>query len=92
MIFSIQPEMVEKAVIVDISPVRSSTQLQSMKLIFGSMLEVNVPSELNMKAARSLADKLLKKTITNDETRGFIMMNFVKHPDGRFELKKKFMH
>lgn len=92
MIFSIQPEMVEKAVIVDISPVRSSTQLQSMKLIFGSMLEVNVPSELNMKAARSLADKQLKKTITNDETRGFIMMNFVKHPDGRFEFKKKFMH
>lgn len=80
----LQPQLVEKAIIVDISPVRSSPQLTSMETIFGSMLEVKVPSELDMKAARSSADKQLQKHITYPETRSFIMMNFVRKPDGRF--------
>lgn len=85
--FEIKPQMIEKSIIVDISPVRSSPLMQSMITIFASMLEVNVPSDLDMKTARSLADKQLQKNITDNETRGFVMMNFVKHPDGRLYFK-----
>lgn len=85
--FKFQPEMVEKAIIVDISPVRSSPLLTSMNIIFESMLTVSVPDDLDMRAARKLADSQLKKIITNDETRGFIMLNFVKHPDGKYVIK-----
>lgn len=85
-VFVIQPTMVEKAIIVDISPVHSSPLLHSMNTIFGAMVEVNVSSELDMKAARNSANDQLKKTITDEGTRGFIMMNFVRHPDGRLTL------
>lgn len=75
--------MVEKGVIVDISPVQSSPLLDSMATIFGAMTTIDVPSDMDMRSARNAADQQLQKTITNNETRGFVMLNFVKHPDGR---------
>lgn len=75
--------MVEKAVIVDISPVKSSPLLEAMDHIFSVMLSVSVPAELSLSDGRKLANEQLKPAM-NDETRSFVMMNFVKRPDGSF--------
>lgn len=75
--------MVEKAIIVDISPVKSSPILTDMNTMFGAMLSVKVPADLDLIAGRKLADAQLK-AIMNDETRAFVMMNFLKKPDGSF--------
>lgn len=75
--------MVEKAVIVDISPVKSSPLLEAMEQIFSAMLSVTVPAELSLSDGRKLANELLRANM-NDETRSFVMMNFLKQPDGSF--------
>lgn len=78
--------MCERAIIVDISPIRSSPLLDSMLSIFGSMLSVTVPAELSLSDGRKLANELLRDKM-HDETRAFVMMNFTKRADGSFGWK-----
>lgn len=80
-----QPEMVEKAIIVDISPVQTSPLLLAMEGIFGAMKSVRVAADLDMTAARKAANEQLMATSTMDEgTRSFVLTNFVRKPTGGY--------
>lgn len=72
-----------KAIIVDISPVKASPSLTGMGNIFEAMTKVKVPSELNMSAGRLIANDQLMVSIPDKVTRDFVLMNLMKHPDGR---------
>lgn len=54
-----------------------------MEGMFGAMLSVDVPAQLDLSAGRKLANQQLQ-SVMNDETRAFVMMNFVKNADGTF--------
>lgn len=57
--------------------------LVGMNNMFSAMLSVQVPADLDLSAGRKVANAQLK-AVMNDETRAFVMMNFVKKPDGSF--------
>ncbi len=78
-----QPELVDRAIIVDVSPVRSSPSLMSMGEIFAAMTAVDIPDTLKMSEGRELANQQLMKAIPSKETRDFVLMNLVKGADGR---------
>ncbi|KAJ6649176.1 Protein ABHD11, partial [Pseudolycoriella hygida] len=85
MCFALQyPELVDRAIIVDVSPVRSSPSLLSMGEIFAAMTKVDIPITFKMSEGRELANQQLMDAIPSKETRDFVLMNLVKGTDGRF--------
>lgn len=82
----------EKAIIVDMSPVKESPSLIGMGLIFEQMTKVRIGSDLNMAAGRKLADEQLAETISDKITRDFILMNLVKNEDGRYTYLTPFVY
>lgn len=77
-----QPQLVEKALIVDVSPVTTSPALSNMGEIFSAMKRVRFPSNIDLPEARILADKQLKASIPEQVTRSFILMNLYRAPTG----------
>lgn len=77
-----QPQLVEKAIIVDVSPVTTSPALSNMGEIFSAMKRVRFPPNIDLPQARILADKQLKVSIPEQVTRSFILMNLYKTPTG----------
>lgn len=83
MIFSfLQPHLVEKAIIVDVSPVTTSPSLTSMGEIFAAMRRVSLPKNIGLPEARVMADEQLKEVIVDKVTRSFILMNLYRATDG----------
>lgn len=72
----------EKAIIVDISPIGASPSLTSMGDIFAAMAQVTVASDLNMSAGRMSANEQLMDSIADKVTRDFVLMNLSKQSDG----------
>ena len=72
----------EKAIIVDVSPVTTSPGLKSMGGIFAAMRRVNIPKDIGLPEARNMADDQLKESIVDKVTRNFILMNLYRTVDG----------
>lgn len=75
--------MVEKAVIVDVSPVTSSPALKNMGEIFAAMRRVKIDSGLSAAEGRAMADKQIMKYIPDKVTRDFILLNLYRAGDGK---------
>lgn len=71
----------EKAIIVDVSPVTTSPGLTKMGEIFAAMRSVSLPKNINLPTARDMADKQLKAAIPDKVTRNFILMNLCRAAD-----------
>lgn len=77
------PSLVKKAVVVDISPFNDNPSVKdSMVKVFPAMENVQLPSEMNIEDGKIAADAQLKKTVTDEFMREFILMNLMK-ADGR---------
>lgn len=72
----------EKAIIVDVSPVTTSPGLKSMGEIFAAMRRVSLPKNTGLPEARIMADEQLKEVIVDKVTRNFILMNLYRATDG----------
>lgn len=57
------PELVEKLVVVDMSPVRTSPQLKEMQKIFHAMSIVKLSESTTLTKARRMAEEQLADTI-----------------------------
>lgn len=79
---SFQPHLVEKAVIVDVSPVTTSPNLKSMGEIFSAMRRVSLPNDIGLPEARIMADEQIKEFIPDKVTRSFILMNLYRAVNG----------
>nr|XP_017095529.2 protein ABHD11 [Drosophila bipectinata] len=73
------PTMVERLIVVDISPIGLPRSTAQMKLIFDAMLSMNIPNTLSMSEGRKLAKNLLKDL--DNETVDFIMLNLRKNSE-----------
>lgn len=80
---SLKPELVEKAIIVDVSPITSSPALTSMGEIFAAMRRVKIDKKLSASGGRAAADKQLKESIPDKVTRDFILLNLYRAEDGK---------
>lgn len=77
-----QPQLVEKAIIVDVSPVTTSPALSNMGEIFSAMKRVRFAPGIDLAQARVSADKQLQQSIPEQVTRSFILMNLYRTPNG----------
>ncbi|XP_017029230.1 sn-1-specific diacylglycerol lipase ABHD11 [Drosophila kikkawai] len=74
------PELVERLIVVDISPISVPRGTEEMKHIFDAMVNLNLSPSLSMSEGRKIArEKLLEAT--EDETVDFIMLNLRKDPE-----------
>lgn len=74
--------MIEKAIIVDVSPVTTSPALKSMGEIFAAMRRVSLPNDIELPQARIMADDQIKEFIPDKVTRSFILMNLYRAVNG----------
>lgn len=72
----------EKAIIVDVSPVTTSPALKGMGEIFAAMRRVSLPNDIDLPKARILADEQIKEFIPDKVTRSFILMNLYRAVNG----------
>ncbi|XP_066238483.1 sn-1-specific diacylglycerol lipase ABHD11 isoform X1 [Saccopteryx leptura] len=77
-----QPELVERLVAVDISPVET-TSVSNFPAYMAAMRAINIPDEVPRSCARKLADKQLSSLIQDMAVRQFLLTNLVE-ADGRF--------
>lgn len=82
-IILLQPELVEKAIIVDISPVTTSPALKNMKEIFAAMRRVKIDNGLSAAQGRAVAAEQIEDLIPDKVTRDFILLNLYRTEDGK---------
>ncbi|XP_051847888.1 protein ABHD11 [Antechinus flavipes] len=78
-----RPEMVERLILVDISPL-PTTAVSDFPSYLAAMKNIRVPKELPLSQARKVADEQLRPVIENLSIRQFILTNLVKASDGHF--------
>lgn len=77
-----RPELVERLVAVDISPVET-TSSSNFPAYIAAMRAIDIPDEVSRSCARKLADKQLSSLIQDMAVRQFLLTNLVE-ADGRF--------
>ncbi|KAG7208755.1 hypothetical protein KM043_014950 [Ampulex compressa] len=80
-------EIVEKLVVVDMSPIRCSPALTDMGKIFQAMRSVKLEGSTSLSKARKMAEEQLATTIKPLALRQFLMMNLVEAEDGRYKWR-----
>ncbi|KAM8720763.1 hypothetical protein ACLKA7_006752 [Drosophila subpalustris] len=73
------PQLVDRLIVVDISPVSIPKTIDDMTGIMGAMLEVSLPAELSLSEGRQKSKKQLLKTVGADSV-DFILLNLRKRP------------
>lgn len=73
----------EKAIVVDVSPITTSPALKNMGEIFAAMHLVNVEKGLSPSEGRASANEQIKPFIPDQVTRDFVLMNLYRTDDGR---------
>lgn len=85
MLFALQwPQLVDRLIVADISPVSTSNSLNTMASYFAAMQSVSVQDNLPLSAARAHADTHLARVIPDRGVRAFILTNLVQKADGSF--------
>lgn len=76
--------MVEKLIVVDISPVSTSTDISVMPGYLHAMNNINIPSNIPLSRARLAADlQLAESGITDKGLRAFLLTNLIQNQNGR---------
>ncbi|KAF3420107.1 hypothetical protein E2986_07447 [Frieseomelitta varia] len=81
------PQLVEKLIIVDMSPVRTSPQLMNMEKIFKAMRTVNLEGVTTLTKARTSVKDQLANAIKSLPLRQFLAMNLVEANNGKFKWR-----
>lgn len=81
------PELVEKLVIVDISPITVSSTLSTMPKYFEGMMSVKLDRNIPLSKARRMADEQLAKYVLDSGTRQFILTNLVEAEGGCYKWR-----
>ncbi|GLV37073.1 uncharacterized protein CBL_02096 [Carabus blaptoides fortunei] len=88
MLFALQwPELVDRLIVADISPVSTSNSENTMLRYFEVLQSVTVPDNVSLSAARVLADTHLARVIPDKGVRAFLLTNLVQKADGSFRWR-----
>uniref|UniRef100_A0A1B0CUN3 sn-1-specific diacylglycerol lipase ABHD11 n=1 Tax=Lutzomyia longipalpis TaxID=7200 RepID=A0A1B0CUN3_LUTLO len=84
------PELVESAIIVDISPFSNAHfvgNLNDMKELLKTLQNISIDPKLTPSAARKVADTKISGIMREKATRDFILLNLYKNDDSSFQWK-----
>uniref|UniRef100_A0A6V7JTC0 sn-1-specific diacylglycerol lipase ABHD11 n=1 Tax=Bracon brevicornis TaxID=1563983 RepID=A0A6V7JTC0_9HYME len=81
------PEIVEKLIVVDMTPIRTSPSLQEMSGIMEAMKSVNFQDLETLSQARKKADIDLAKTIKSSTLRQFLITNVIESSPKNFQWR-----
>lgn len=82
------PHLVEKLIVVDISPVgRIGTTQSDIPLFIHAMKSIHVPEKYTIHQARVVADEKLSEIINEKSLRDFLITNLAKTKDGEFKWR-----
>nr|CAH7741059.1 unnamed protein product [Callosobruchus chinensis] len=85
MLFALKyPELVDRLIVGDISPIRNSPNLDSMPSLFQAMESVNLPNNVPMSQARTMVDEQLAKYMSDKSLRAFLITNLVATDNGSY--------
>ncbi|XP_076237526.1 sn-1-specific diacylglycerol lipase ABHD11 [Calliopsis andreniformis] len=81
------PELVEKLIVVDMSPVRTSPSLVEMEKIFRVMRTVKLNGSTTLTKARKMVEEQLADAIKSSALRQFLTMNLVEADVGKYKWR-----
>ncbi|XP_069683982.1 sn-1-specific diacylglycerol lipase ABHD11-like isoform X1 [Periplaneta americana] len=81
------PELVEKLIVVDISPITASASLSTMPKYFEAMKSVKLSENISLSKARKMADEQLAKYVSDAGTRQFFLTNLVEAEGGQYKWR-----
>ncbi|XP_046820074.1 protein ABHD11 isoform X3 [Vespa crabro] len=81
------PELVEKLVVVDMSPARPSPSLTEMVNIFKVMRSITLDGSPSLSKARKMAEEQLAKVVKPLALRQFLTMNLVEAEPGKYKWR-----
>lgn len=82
------PDLVEKLIVVDISPVGQIGSTQSnIPLFIQAMRAINIPSNFTIHQGRKIADEKLQEIISEKSLRDFLITNLAKSESGEFKWR-----
>lgn len=88
MLFALKwPELVDRLLVADISPITMSAGYPRMIQYFNLMQKIKIPLNLPMSKARQVADQHLSRHITDKGVRQFLITNLVQQDDGAFKWR-----
>lgn len=81
------PRLVEKLVVVDMSPVKMSPQMMDIQKIMRAMGTINFEGVATLTKARSVVKEQLAKVVSSFTLRQFLAMNVVEADVGKFKWR-----
>ncbi|KAL3272194.1 hypothetical protein HHI36_022677 [Cryptolaemus montrouzieri] len=89
MLFALKyPKLVEKLIVVDISPISTSPDISLMPVYMRALQSLNIPSNLTLSRARLAADLQLNESGMKDKgLRAFLLTNLIQKQDGSFDWR-----
>lgn len=81
------PELVEKLLVVDMSPARASPSLMQMMSIFKAMRSVTLDGSPSLTKARKMAEEQLMESVKPLTLRQFLTMNLVEAEPGKYKWR-----
>ncbi|XP_030755193.1 protein ABHD11-like isoform X1 [Sitophilus oryzae] len=88
MLFTLQyPKLVEKLIIVDISPVTTSPKFKELSNLFNVMNSVKMPENVPLREAQNIVDKQLSEYITEKSARAFLLTNLIKTDHQKYKWR-----
>jgi abhydrolase domain-containing protein 11 len=82
------PELVERLIVVDISPVSPiGTSRTDIPLFLKAMRSIMIPSEYTIHQGRKVADERLSEIISEKSLRDFLITNLAKSENGDFRWR-----
>jgi abhydrolase domain-containing protein 11 len=89
MLFALKyPELVEKLIVVDISPIgKIGTTQSDIPLFIKAMRTTNIPNNYTIHQGRKVADEKLAEIISEKSLRDFLITNLAKTENGDFKWR-----
>ncbi|CAL7947220.1 unnamed protein product [Xylocopa violacea] len=81
------PQLVEKLIIVDMSPVRTSPHLLELEKIFKAMRAINLDGSTTLTKARAMVKEQLATVVKSLSLRQFLAMNLVEADIGKYKWR-----
>lgn len=85
--FSLQPEYVDRTVIVDISQYNRVSGGQEIPAMLQTIQDLKLDNNLGVSEGRKLVGEALKRVVPEQATRDFILLNLVKNAEQQFEWR-----
>ncbi|KOC64570.1 Abhydrolase domain-containing protein 11 [Habropoda laboriosa] len=81
------PKLIEKLIVVDMSPVRTSPHLMDMEKIFRVMRMINLDGSTTLTKARTVVKEQLATVVKSLSLRQFLAMNLVEADIGKYKWR-----